>query len=70
MATAVAYDRYKDSARFLLLICGPMIWIGNQLFKRRLNARKKAVASENASILEEMWSLRMLTSRSVIAVAV
>ena len=68
-STSVAYDRFKDSARFLLLICGPMIWIGNQLFKRRLNSRKKDVATENASILSEMWSLRMLTSRSVIAIA-
>ncbi len=69
VSTSVAYDRFKDSARFLLLVCGPMIWIGNQLFRRRLNARKKDVASENASILKEMWSLGMLTSRSVIAIA-
>jgi SAM-dependent methyltransferase len=69
VSTAVEYDRFKDSARFLLLLCGPMIWIGNQLFKRRLNARKKDVATENASILSEMWSLKMLTSRSVIAIA-
>jgi SAM-dependent methyltransferase len=68
-ATQVEYDRFKDSARFLLIICGPMIWIGNQLFKRRLNSRKKDVAEENNSILSEMWSLRMLTSRSVIAIA-
>ena len=67
--TSVAYDRFKDSARFLLALCGPMIWIGNALFKRRLNSRKKDVAAENASILEEMWSLKMLTSRSVIAIA-
>ena len=67
--TSVAYDRFKDSARFLLVLCGPMIWIGNALFKRRLNSRKKDVATENASILEEMWSLEMLTSRSVIAIA-
>ncbi|HMG01265.1 MAG TPA: class I SAM-dependent methyltransferase [Gemmatimonadaceae bacterium] len=68
-ATRVEYDRFKDSARFLLIICGPMIWIGNQLFKRRLSSRKKDVADENESILGEMWSLRMLTSRSVIAIA-
>jgi SAM-dependent methyltransferase len=68
-STSVEYDRFKDSARFLLIICGPMIWIGNQLFKRRLESRKKDVAAENASILDEMWSLRMLTSRSVIAIA-
>jgi ubiquinone/menaquinone biosynthesis C-methylase UbiE len=69
VTTSVAYDRFKDSARFLLILCGPMIWIGNALFKRRLNSRKKDVASENVSILEEMWSLKMLTSRSVIAIA-
>jgi SAM-dependent methyltransferase len=69
VSTSVEYDRFKDSARFLLIICGPMIWIGNQLFKRRLESRKKDVASENASILDDMWSLRMLTSRSVIAIA-
>jgi len=68
-ATRVEYDRFKDSARFLLIICGPMIWIGNQLFKRRLNSRKKDVAEENESILGEMWSLGMLTSRSVIGIA-
>jgi SAM-dependent methyltransferase len=67
-STSVAYDRFKDSARFLLIICGPMIWIGNQLFKQRLNSRKKDVAQENESILSEVWSLGMLTSRSVIAI--
>src|SRR3984893_5545080 len=69
VSTSVEYARFKDSARLLLLMCGAMIWIGHHRFMRRLNARKKDVASENASILEEMWSLRMLTSRSVIAVA-
>ena len=68
-STSIEYDRFKTSARFLLLLCGPVIWIGNQLFRRRLNARKKDVASENASILRDMWSWRMLTSRSVIAIA-
>ena len=68
-STSVAYDRFKDSARFLLIVCGPMIWIGNQLFKQRLSSRKKDVAEENESILSEMWSLEMLTSRSVIAIA-
>jgi SAM-dependent methyltransferase len=69
VSTSVAYDRFKNSARFLLLLCGPMIWIGNRLMRRRLNARKKDVATENAPILEEMWSLGMLLSRSVIAIA-
>jgi hypothetical protein len=46
-----------------------VIWIGNLLFRRRLNSRKKDVATENEAILKDMWSLGMLTSRSVIAVA-
>jgi SAM-dependent methyltransferase len=69
VATSVDYDRFKNSARFLVVLCGPMIWIGNRLMRRRLNARKREVATENAPILEEMWSLRMLLSRSVIAIA-
>ncbi|HEY8833432.1 MAG TPA: class I SAM-dependent methyltransferase [Gemmatimonadaceae bacterium] len=68
-STAVEYDRFKTSARFLVVLCAPVIWIGNLLFRRRLNARKRDVATENAPILNDMWSLRMLTSRSVIAVA-
>jgi ubiquinone/menaquinone biosynthesis C-methylase UbiE len=68
-STSVEYDRFKTSARFLLVLCGPVIWIGNRLFRRRLNARKKDVASENASILKDLWSVRMMTSRSVIAIA-
>jgi hypothetical protein len=65
----VEYDRFKTSARFLVVLCAPVIWIGNLLFRRRLNARKKDVAMENEPILKDMWSLRMLTSRSVIAIA-
>jgi ubiquinone/menaquinone biosynthesis C-methylase UbiE len=68
-STSVEYDRFKTSARFLVVLCGPVIWIGNRLLRLRLNARKKDVAAENASILRDMWSLRMLTSRSVIAIA-
>jgi len=68
-STSVEYDRFKTSARFLVVLCAPVIWIGNLLFRRRLNARKEDVATENAGILKDMWSLRMLTSRSVIAVA-
>jgi ubiquinone/menaquinone biosynthesis C-methylase UbiE len=68
-STSVEYDRFKTSARFLLVLCGPVIWIGNRLLRRRLNARKRDVVEENASILRDMWSVRMLTSRSVIAIA-
>src|ERR1700674_122760 len=69
VSTSVEYDRFKTSARFLLVLCGPVIWIGNRLFRRRLNARKNDVALENAPILKDLWSLRMMTSRSVIAIA-
>ena len=68
-STSVTYDRFKLSAKLLLIVCGPVIWIGNQLLRRKLNARKPEVASENASILKELWSIEMLTSRSVIAIA-
>lgn len=33
-STSVEYDRFKTSARFLLVLCGPAIRIGNQLFRR------------------------------------
>lgn len=68
-STSVAYDRFKTSAKFLVVICAPVIRIGNQLLRRRLNARKPNVAAENASILSAMWSLNMLTSRSIITIS-
>ena len=68
-STSVAYDRFKTSAQFLAVICAPVIWIGNLLLRRRLNARKPDVAAENASILSAMWSLDMLTSRSIITIS-
>jgi ubiquinone/menaquinone biosynthesis C-methylase UbiE len=67
-STSVAYDRFKTSARFLVILCAPVIWIGNQLLRRRLNARKPDVAAENASVLDAMWSLDMLTARSIITI--
>ena len=68
-STSVTYDRFKLSARLLVIICGPVIWVGNQLLKRRLRQRKRDVAAENEEILNDVWSLAMLTSRSVIAIA-
>ena len=68
-STSVDYDRFKTSARFLVALCAPVIWVGNRLFKRRLNARKPDVAVENAPILSAMWSLKMLTSRSIISIS-
>jgi SAM-dependent methyltransferase len=69
VSTGVEYDRFKTSARFLVVLLGVPIWLGNRLLRRRLRARKNDVAGENASILGDMWSYEMLTSRSVIAVA-
>jgi 2-polyprenyl-3-methyl-5-hydroxy-6-metoxy-1,4-benzoquinol methylase len=68
-STAVEYDRFKNSARFLVVLCAPVIWLGNLLLRRRLNARKPDVAVENASVLNGMWSLGMLTSRSIITIS-
>jgi ubiquinone/menaquinone biosynthesis C-methylase UbiE len=68
-STSVDYDRFKTSARFLIVLCAPVIWIGNALFRRRLNSRKPDVASENAGILRDLWSVEMLTSRSIIAIS-
>ena len=66
---SVDYDRFKTSARFLLVLCGLPILFGNSLLRRRLNSRKPDVVAENSSILHEVWSMRMLTSRSIIAIA-
>lgn len=69
VSTSVEYDRFKTSARFLLAFGGPMIWIGNRLLRRRLRARKPDVVAENASMLSAMWSIGMLTSRSIITIS-
>src|ERR1700694_3978371 len=68
-STSVEYDRFKTSARFLVVLCAPVIGIGNLLFLRRLQVGKREVGLEDASIMGGMWSLRSLTSRSVIAIA-
>ena len=68
-STSVTYDRFKNSARLLVVLCAPVIWLGNLLLRRRLISRKKDVVMENAAILRDMWSYRMLISRSVIAIA-
>ena len=66
---SVEYDRFKNSARALLVLFGAAIWIGNRFLRPRLRARKKDVVMENEEILNDMWSYKMLISRSVIAVA-
>jgi SAM-dependent methyltransferase len=68
-AVTAHYDRFKTSARALLALWGPFIAIAHAMFRRRLGAKKPDVTAENADVLRELNSVRMLTSRSVIAVA-
>jgi SAM-dependent methyltransferase len=63
------YDRFKSSAKFLMALWGPFITTGNALFRRKLERNKPVVAQENRGILAAQNSYRMLTSRSVIAIA-
>lgn len=65
----VEYDRFKDSARGLLLVAGWYVALGNWLFRRRLSRHNPGVAGENGQILSALNSRHMLLSRSVIAVA-
>jgi len=68
-SVTVHYDRFKSSARALLAVWGPFIGIAHALFRRRLAAKKPDVTAENADLLQDLNSVSMLTSRSVIAVA-
>jgi SAM-dependent methyltransferase len=68
-SVSAEYDRFKTSARLLLAPWGPFVAIAHALFRRRLEEKKPDVAAENAELLRELNSVRMLTSRSVIAVA-
>ena len=63
------YDRHKSSAKGLLALTGWLVAGGNRLFRSRLRRRKADVERENADILDAMSSRRMLTARSIIAVA-
>jgi ubiquinone/menaquinone biosynthesis C-methylase UbiE len=63
------YDRFKTSARALLAVWAPFVGIAHALFRQRLVSKKPDVAAENADLLRELNSVAMMTSRSVIAVA-
>ena len=63
------YDRFKNSGRVLLGLTGWYVWLGKLGFERRLRERQPRVARENTSLLAELNSARMLTARSIIAVA-
>ncbi len=68
-STSVTYDRFKRSARFLMLLLAPIVYTGNLLLRGRLEARKSDVMAENRAILADLWSARMMTSRSIITLA-
>ena len=68
-AVEVRYDRAKNSARALLVLLGAFIVAGRAAFGARLRRKRPEVAMENASLLADLNSAGMLTSRSVIAVA-
>jgi SAM-dependent methyltransferase len=67
--TEVTYDRHKSSARFLLVFFLPFIAVGNLLLRSRLFQKKARVMEENGQILRDLWSIPMLTSRSIIVLA-
>ena len=68
-SVTVEYDRFKTSARTLLGLWGPFIGVAHAMFRWRLASKKPDVVAENAGLLRDLNSVRMLTSRSVIAVA-
>lgn len=69
-SVSVHFDRFKRSALGLLAVFGLPMFVGNALFARRLRKRRPQVARENQPILADLRSFKMLTSRSVIAMAV
>jgi ubiquinone/menaquinone biosynthesis C-methylase UbiE len=64
------FDRRKTSAMLQTLVLFPVVALANALFRMRLRRRRPEVAAENRAVLRDLNGLRMLTSRSVIAVAV
>lgn len=65
----VEFDRLKNSARGLLVLCWPVITVGHALFRTRLRRKKPEVWRENADVLNDMQSTGMLLSRSIVVVA-
>ena len=65
----VDFDRLKRSALGLLLLAWPIVLLGNLGFRARLGRKQPLVLRENASLLRDMNSGRMLLSRSVILIA-
>ena len=67
--TAVRYDRFKTSARMLAVVLAPFVYVGNFLLRQRLESRKPDVVRENDPILDDLWSVEMMTSRSIVVIA-
>lgn len=69
-AVSVDYDRFKRSALAILAWSWPFVLLGHIGFLLKLRRRNPALVSENAALLRDTASLRMLTSRSIIVRAV
>lgn len=68
-SVTVEYDRFKSSARFMMLFARLQMSLLGWMFRSRLARKKPDVARENASILDDLNSTKMLTARSIIAIA-
>lgn len=64
-----AFDRFKRSALLPLMVFGPILALGNALFRAKVRRKSPSVAAENAELLDSLNSFKMLTSRSIIAMA-
>jgi SAM-dependent methyltransferase len=64
----VEYDRFKRSALLPLLLFSPILLLGNVLFRAKLRRKSPQVYRENASLLRDVRSWRMLRSRSIVVV--
>jgi ubiquinone/menaquinone biosynthesis C-methylase UbiE len=68
-SVSVEYDRFKSSAKFMLGVWGAMVAFGNARFRAHLASKKPDVQRENSAILADLNSRKMLTARSIIAIA-
>ncbi len=66
---AVQFDRFKQSALFILFFFWPFVLLGNLLFRLKLQQKNGKLVNENAELLRSLRSLGMLTSRSIIVTA-
>lgn len=65
----VEFDRFKTSARLLLILLWPVLVIGSGAFRARVARRWPEIYRENRHHLREVHGVKMLTARSIIVVA-